>query len=103
MAIWNCESGLRELIETIEPSAAQKSAASRSHNYLRDLLDTGEFGNRILDSYLSGSYARDTAIRPIDDVDIVVVIDPAGWSRRMWDGRPHPNRILQSFARVNAD
>jgi hypothetical protein len=98
--MWDCESELRMLVGKIEPSAAQKSGASRSHNYLRDLLDTGEFGNRILDSYLSGSYARDTAISPIDDVDIIVIVDPDGWPRGFWNSHPEPDRILRSFARA---
>lgn len=98
--MWDCESELRKLAGAIEPSATQKSDASRSHNYLRDMLDAGEFGNRILDSYLSGSYARGTAIAPIDDVDIIVVVDPEGWPRRFLNSHPEPDRILQSFARA---
>lgn len=96
--MWACETELRELARTIEPSVAQKSAASRSHNYLLDLLNTGQFGNRLVDAYLSGSYARDTAISPIDDVDVIVVVDPNGWRQSMWSGNPAPDRILQSFA-----
>jgi hypothetical protein len=98
--MWDCESELRRLVRGIEPSSAQKSGASRSHNHLRNLLDTGEFGNRIVDSYLSGSYARDTAISPIDDVDIIVVVDPEGWPRRFLNSHPDPDSVLQSFARA---
>lgn len=86
------------MVRQIEPSFARKSAASRSHNYLREALDSGKFRTRILDSYLSGSYARDTAISPIDDVDIVVVVDPSGWKRGLFAANPAPGRILQSFA-----
>ena len=96
--MWDCETDLRSLVRSIEPSPAQKSAASRSHTYLRDVLGTGQFGNRILDSYLSGSYARSTAISPIDDVDIVIVVDPDGWRASFWGCNPEPGRILQSFA-----
>jgi hypothetical protein len=96
--MWDCEAYLRDLVQSVEPSATQKAAASRSHNYLREVLCTGQFGPRIRDSYLSGSYARDTAISPIDDVDIVIVVDPAGWPCRFWADRPEPERILRSFA-----
>jgi len=96
--MWDCEADLRQMASGVEPTAAQKSAASRSHNYLRDLLLTGQFGRRVIDSYLSGSYARDTAISPIDDVDIIVVVDPAGWMTSLWSTRPEPDRILGSFA-----
>jgi hypothetical protein len=88
------------LARSVEPTAAQKAAASRSQQYLRDLLRQGQFGSRIQDAFLSGSYARDTAISPIDDVDIVVLIDPEGWRSGMWDTRPEPEKILQSFARA---
>lgn len=98
--MWDCEPELRKLVGSIEPSSARKLGASRSQNYLRDLLSTGEFGSRILNTYLSGSYARDTAISPIDDVDIIVVVDPDGWPRRFWNSHPDPNQILQSFARA---
>jgi hypothetical protein len=98
--MWNCEDYLRELARSVEPTAAQKASASRSQQYLRDLLRQGQFGSRILDAFLSGSYARDTAISPIDDVDIVVLIDSDGWKGGIWDARPEPEKILQSFARA---
>lgn len=96
--MWDLEARLREFASDIEPTAAQKAAASASHNYLRDLLKTGQFGNRVLDTYLSGSYARDTALSPIDDVDIVVVVDPNEWQTNVLLGLPDPERILTSFA-----
>jgi hypothetical protein len=95
--MWDCEASLRNVIASVEPSAAQKAGASRSHNYLRELMDTGRIGSGILDSYLSGSYARDTAIAPIDDVDMVFVIDPRTRADGMWS-RPTPDRILETFA-----
>lgn len=98
--MWDCEGTLRDLASQVEPSAAQKSAASRSQNHLRSELDSGQFRNRILDAYLTGSYARDTALAPIDDVDIVVVVDPEGWSRSFWSALPEPKMLLESFARA---
>src|SRR5262245_36032223 len=95
--MWDCEASLRNVIASVEPSAAQKAGASRSHNFLRELMDSGRIGSGILDSYLSGSYARDTAIAPIDDVDIVFVIDPRDRADGMW-ARTTPDRILESFA-----
>lgn len=86
------------LVRAIEPTKTQKTGAQRSHNRLRDLLDTGQIGSRIVNSYLSGSYARDTAIRPIDDVDIVFEIDPAGWEVGIFDLFPAPHRVLESLA-----
>jgi hypothetical protein len=96
--VWDFEPELRGLVSSAEPTPTQKAGAVRSHNYLRELLQTGQFGNRILDSYLTGSYARDTAIAPLDDVDIVVVVDPAEWQAGFLFGKPAPEKILQSFA-----
>lgn len=86
----------------IEPSAARMARAVGSHNYLRAQLGTGPFARRIRHSYLSGSYSRDTAIDPIDDVDVVFLIDPQGWSTgfldRIFGGKPGPDTVLKSFA-----
>jgi hypothetical protein len=96
----DCERALRGLASDIEPTPKQKEAASRSQINLRSLLEEGEFGRRILDAYLSGSYARDTALAPIDDVDIVIIVDPAGWERPLFSSLPEPKQILESFARA---
>lgn len=94
------ETQLWGLVQEIEPTQAQKDAASRSHQYLRDILCTGQFADRIVTSFLSGSYARDTAIRPIDDVDIVFVINPGYWTlpAHLPNTLPIPGRVLESFA-----
>jgi hypothetical protein len=93
---------LRPVLRQIEPTPSQKDGAKRSQNHLRGLFDDGQMGRRIVDSYLSGSYARDTAIYPLDDVDIVFVIDPIHWQRGLL-GRlmqPDPDKVIHSFARA---
>lgn len=71
-----------ELLRDIEPSPTTKGEASPAHNAVRNHLSTCvEFTDRHLRSFLAGSYARDTAIRPkklVDgyerpDIDIIVV------------------------------
>src|SRR5436853_575866 len=54
---------------------------------------------RIRGHYLIGSYARKTAVYPLDDVDIIFVIDPAAWTT---DPRffPAPLSVLTSFAKA---
>lgn len=89
---------LRQVVAQIEPTPGQKDGARRSHSHLRDLLNTGQMGQRILNSYLSGSYARDTAIRPLDDVDIIFEIDPSAWNAGLFSSLPPPERVLESFA-----
>lgn len=94
----SCESAIWEYLKKIEPTATQKDGAVRSHNYLRDILCTGQFANRIKTSYLSGSYARDTAIAPLDDVDIIFVVNPQAWQIGLLSTTPSPETILRSFA-----
>lgn len=98
-----CETQLWELVRSIEPTQTQKDGAVRSQNYLRELLDTGQMAARIKRSYLSGSYARDTAIYPLDDVDIIFVINPDYWPRAFnlllgSSDFPQPTAVLDSFA-----
>src|SRR6266571_2772403 len=98
-----CEVELWDLVRRIEPTQTQKDGAVRSHNYLREMLNTGQMAARIEKSYLSGSYARDTAIHPLDDVDVIFVIDASYWSRasNIFLGSslyPTPTSVLDSFA-----
>lgn len=109
-----CEKQLWDLVRSIEPSQSQKNGAVRSQNYLRDLLNCGQMASRIENSYLSGSYYRDTAIYPLDDVDIIFVIDPSYWLAppyaieniisTVFFGEtpkfPSPSLVLQSFSRA---
>lgn len=92
-------------MKDIEPTPKQKQAASRSYNHLVRVLDRRGVGDRIVDYYLSGSYRRSTALRPIRDIDVIFVIDPS-----QWDGaylgladKPKPSAVLRSFARVLRD
>lgn len=98
----SCEDQLIELLKQIEPTSAQKDGGRRSHTFLRDILRTGNMANRVVDSYLSGSYARDTAVRPLEDVDIIFVIDPARWPQNGFrlildDDYPRPEAVLKTF------
>lgn len=94
----SCESAIWEYLKKIEPTPTQKDGAVRSHNYLREILCTGQFASRIKTSYLSGSYARDTAIAPLDDVDIIFVVNPQAWQTGLLSSAPSPETILLSFA-----
>lgn len=94
----NIEGLLRGMARNVEPTTTQKKAASASHQYLRGLMDTGGIGNRVLGSYLSGSYARGTAIRPLGDVDIIFLIDESKWAAGLFAMRPKPSVVLRSFA-----
>jgi hypothetical protein len=94
------ESLLREIARELEPSAASKAAAARSQQYLRRQLYTGQMQGRLVHDYLSGSYARRTAIHPLGDVDIIFLIDPSTWPKAFFGfaDKPKPSDVLQSFA-----
>lgn len=71
-----------EFLKDIEPSKTTKEDASKAHNALRDFLQKDDdFKPYHVSDFLSGSYKRNTAIRPrtVDgktarpDVDIIVV------------------------------
>ncbi|KQX01105.1 hypothetical protein ASC94_00150 [Massilia sp. Root418] len=73
-----------DLLKDIEPSPSTVATCSSAHNTLRDsLAEHEEFGDVHVRTFLSGSYIRDTAIRPtlVDgvlqrpDVDIIAVTD----------------------------
>lgn len=100
-----CETQLRDLVRRIEPTPKQKLGAARSQKHLRQLLDSGNMAQRIDTSYLSGSYSRDTAIHPLDDVDIIFVVNTSYWRKSFSllfgsSDYPTPRSILQSFARA---
>ncbi len=79
----NLNDYFKQFLTNIEPTSAQVTAASTSHNAVRThLANDSEFKKIFVDSFLAGSYARDTAVKPIQDVDIIVVTtwdkEPAG-------------------------
>lgn len=94
----SCENWLTELVQDIGPTSSQKDGARRSHNFLRESLNSGNMANRIVESYLSGSYARDTAIKPLEDVDIIFMIDPRHWPVSLLASYPEPETVLRTFS-----
>jgi len=84
-------------LSNIEPTQNQKEEASTGHITLRERLQRDDkFREYYLDSFVSGSYGRDTAIRPIKDVDIIVVmnIDEKNEPKKVID---YLYSILQKF------
>ncbi len=71
-----------DMLKDIEPSESTVTACSSAHKTLRTALaEHEEFGDLHVETFLSGSYKRDTAIRPTNvggvlqrpDVDIIAV------------------------------
>lgn len=63
----------RFLTDTIEPKDDAK-LAKESHKEIRDFLaGDKDYKDRHTDTFLAGSYRRETAVKPIKDVDIIVI------------------------------
>lgn len=67
---------LTQFISGLELTAAQQDGVSRQHVYLREKLTQLLTVEPQHGAKLSGSYARSTAVRPLDDVDIFLVLRP---------------------------
>lgn len=66
----------RRYLSSIEPDASHVAKAKKAHEDLREFLrNHEEVGQALLDSFLSGSYARRVAINDIKDVDVICVLD----------------------------
>jgi len=64
------------LLKNIEPDPKNVKLAKKSHEEVRDfLIVDDEISKASPETFLSGSYARETAINDIKDVDIVLIID----------------------------
>jgi hypothetical protein len=57
----------------IEPTEQEKNAISASHTRIRSILENSIDIN-VVDSFLTGSYARQTMIKPLKDVDFFVQV-----------------------------
>lgn len=62
----------QEFMRRYEPSPWQRDIIATHHNYIR-----GVIANKIdiVDDFLTGSYVKQTQIKPITDVDLFIVID----------------------------
>ena len=63
-----------KLRSQIEPTEKEKSSISASHTKMRTMLENST-EVKTVDTFLTGSYARDTMIRPLKDVDFLVQVN----------------------------
>lgn len=62
------------LADSVNPKNEGVKRAQKAHETVRAYLASKDgLGDRFKDSFLAGSYARDTSIDPIKDVDVVIV------------------------------
>lgn len=75
------QSDFQTFLSDIEPSKTTVDQISAAHKALREYLSAHEYyGEHCVHTYLSGSYAKHTSIRPAKnddnrDVDIIVETD----------------------------
>ncbi len=66
----------KKFLTNIEPSVDAKALAQDAHNPLRKYLETeSDLKDIVRETFLYGSYKRQTAIGTIKDVDIVIIFD----------------------------
>ncbi|MBM3302712.1 MAG: hypothetical protein FJY85_22520, partial [Deltaproteobacteria bacterium] len=76
-----------EFMGRYEPTPLQKESASRHQQHLRESLTAKLV---ILEDFLTGSYVKDTQIRPPTDIDLFVVLHPQYYA----DCQHQPSRLL---------
>lgn len=62
-----------QFLQSLELSENESADASRQHTYLREEL---KVQLDVAQNFLSGSYARKTAVRPLNDIDVFLVLVP---------------------------
>lgn len=65
-------SAMQALLSSIEPQRGEKEKASTQQASVRTKLETLL---AVIDTFLSGSYRRHTQRRPVDDIDLLVLLD----------------------------
>lgn len=72
----NLNQEFEEFLSNIEPEHIYVRQASQAHTEVRAFLENDEdFKEYYYDSFLTGSYARETAIKEIKDVDIIIFLN----------------------------
>jgi len=80
-----------EFRQKLEPLPSETEKIQRRHKYLRETFNNKIKNDGRMHSFLSGSYSRNTQIRPIKDVDIVILFD----INEYWDRfKNNPSEML---------
>lgn len=91
--MWTVEQAMQRLVEELELTPAERENVTRQHGVVRQVLR-----ERLAsaEEFLSGSYSRGTALRPLHDVDVFVVLDPVRQPR----GQRTPDDLLREIRQV---
>ena len=64
-----------DFLKEIEPHESEKKKIVKRHQYIRETLREKIKNDNRKSDFLTGSYARHTQIRPINDIDIIITFD----------------------------
>lgn len=84
-----------ELVDNITVTDRQEDKIKASFNNLQEHLLDADNSLSIKEVFLNGSYARDTMIRPLADIDTFAVIDKDDYSESGQD--PNTQTVLRKF------
>jgi Second Messenger Oligonucleotide or Dinucleotide Synthetase domain len=82
----NLRQAVHDFISNLELTDNQREAASNQHTYLREQLMAELTLDPKFNTFLTGSYSRSTAIRPLKDIDVFCVlkrsdnVNPTKWT-----------------------
>lgn len=65
---------IHEFVSSLELTEGQRDEASRQHTFLREQLASRLPLDPRFNTFLTGSYARSTAVRPLKDIDVFCVL-----------------------------
>src|SRR5512139_1503285 len=68
------QQAVHDFIAALELTEREQEAASAQHTYLREGLAARLDLDPDYNAFLTGSYARSTAIRPLKDIDVFCVL-----------------------------
>src|SRR5690606_2321587 len=86
---------ISKLIENITVTDKQEENIS---SYVNNITTTLEEDETLMlkETFLNGSYERDTIIRPLDDIDIFAVLDEEEWKDE-YGNLPKPQSVLSKI------
>lgn len=84
---------IRKLIENISVTDRQENSIKTSTGYLDGHLTKVQNNLDIDNTFVNGSYERDTIIRPLDDVDLFALLNESEWSDE-YGNLPKPQAVL---------
>src|ERR1039458_2226578 len=89
-----------EFCARLEPGETQRTDAATKQSGVRDCLNAKLW---VDSSFLTGSYARRTLIRPPDDIDLLVVLDYSKHGNDYYHPTDAVQKVLDRFHSVLKD